>query len=125
MPLLLAVDLMLTREVVYQSSDLKWKNQAIYAANKANQILGMLKRTFTYFDVNLVKLLYFTKHLEFAIAAWFPNQKDDTSKLQNPSIQDNQWPRSCKLVLAGVVSIAADIFNWKPNSRSSVQNHRA
>jgi hypothetical protein len=39
---------------VYLSSDLKWKNQVMYAANKANQILGMLKRTFTYFDVNLV-----------------------------------------------------------------------
>jgi ribonuclease P/MRP protein subunit RPP40 len=112
----------------------------MYAANKANQILGMLKRT--YFDVNLVKLLYCTfvrLDLEFAIAAWCPNQKGDISKLENlqrratklaPAIRNlsyekrleimglttlekrrergnliQAWPRSCQLVLAGVVSM--------------------
>jgi ribonuclease P/MRP protein subunit RPP40 len=72
--------------LVYLPSDLKWKNQAIYAAHKANQILGMLKRTFMYFDVNLFKLLYCTfvrPHLEFAISAWCPNQKGNISKLEN------------------------------------------
>ena len=55
------------------SSDLKWKHHTAYCANKANRVLGMLKRTFEYFDLDMVKILYTTfvrPHLEFAASVW-------------------------------------------------------
>ena len=50
--------------------DLKWKTQVNYAAAKANRVLGMLSRTFIYFNEKMVKTLYTTfvrPHLEFGI----------------------------------------------------------
>ena len=42
------------------SSDLKWNIQVKKAANKANSVLGMLKRTFTYWSCDSLKILYTT-----------------------------------------------------------------
>ena len=49
------------------SSDLKWRDQVINCANKANKILGMINRTFEYRSFDLIKTLYITfvrPHLE-------------------------------------------------------------
>jgi hypothetical protein len=42
------------------SADLKWHTQALAASNKANSVLGMLKRTFVYWNVELSKQLMTT-----------------------------------------------------------------
>ena len=67
------------------TSDLKWKAQVDSAASKANQILGMLNRTFTYNDMSMWKSLYTTfvrPHLEFASAAWNPYLQGDIDELE-------------------------------------------
>ena len=61
------------------------KPSVIYAANKANKLMGMLRCTFTYYDTGLAKQLYTTfirPHLEFAVAAWNPYQKGDIDRLE-------------------------------------------
>jgi hypothetical protein len=71
---------------VYVSSDLKCRDQVNQAVNKANSMLGILKRTFTHRGVELWKRLYTTyirSHLEFAVPAWCPYLKGDIAKLEN------------------------------------------
>ena len=57
------------------STNLKWKNQVITASNKANQMLGRIKKSFAYFDCELLRPFYLTfvrPLLEFAIPVWSP-----------------------------------------------------
>lgn len=68
------------------TDDLKWHTQTLTAANKANSVLGMLKRTFVYWNVELSKQLYVTfvrPHLEYAVSAWNPYRKKDIKILEN------------------------------------------
>ena len=67
------------------SSNLKWEYQVNAAVAKAQKALGYIKRTFTYFDAEMVKNLYITfvrPHLEFAVPVWTPYQLDDIAKLE-------------------------------------------
>ena len=57
------------------STNLKWNNQVIAAANKANQMLGRIKKSFVQFDCKLLRSLYSTfirPFLEFAVPVWSP-----------------------------------------------------
>ena len=68
------------------SDDLKWHTQAVTAANKANSVLGMLKRTFVYWNEDMSKQLYVTfvrPHLEYAAPAWNPYRRGDEKLLEN------------------------------------------
>ena len=68
------------------SDDLKWHTQAITAANKANSVLGMLKRTIVYWNEKISKQLYVTyvrPHLEYAAPAWNPYRKHDEKMIEN------------------------------------------
>ena len=65
---------------VILSKNLKWKNQIITCAGKANQILGMIRKRFVHMDVKLLRSLYVTfvrPLLEFASLVWLPFQKED------------------------------------------------
>jgi hypothetical protein len=67
------------------SNNLKWKCQTQKAANKANAILGVLKRTFSHWTPETLKILYVSfvrPHLEYASSAWSPNQKQDIVTLE-------------------------------------------
>ena len=67
------------------SKDLKWNTQAKKAACKANSVLGMLKRTFLYWDCDILKILYTTfvrPHLEYASSVWSPYLKKDIKVLE-------------------------------------------
>ena len=71
---------------VYISSNLKSQGQVNQATNKANSVLGMLKRTFVCREVIIWKKLYTTyirPHLEFAVAVWNPHQKGDIARLES------------------------------------------
>ena len=75
------------------SDDLKWKTQVITAVNKANSVLGMLKRTLVYWNVELSKQLYVTfvrPHLEYAVSAWNPYRKKDIKILENIQRKSNK-----------------------------------
>jgi len=48
---------------------LKFSDYIYHAVNKANQILGLIKRSFTYLDIRLLKRLYtliVMPHLEYS-----------------------------------------------------------
>lgn len=67
------------------SNDLKWKNQVLQATNRANTILGMIKRTFRYKSIETIKTLYTAlvrPHLEYAVQVWSPYLKSDIDKLE-------------------------------------------
>jgi len=70
---------------VYVCSDLKSRGQVNHAVSKANSMLGMLRRTFTYRGVGMWKRLYTTyvrPHLEFAVPVWRPYLKGNIAKLE-------------------------------------------
>jgi len=61
------------------------EQQTKKAANKANSVLGMLKRTFTYWSCDSLKILYTTfvrPHLEYAASAWSPYLSKDVKILE-------------------------------------------
>ena len=65
---------------IYLNSNLKCDSQAKYAAAKANQVLGMLKRTFRIWTIKSFKKLYTAyvrPHLEYAVSVWSPYRKKD------------------------------------------------
>ena len=52
------------------SSDLKWVNQVEKATKAAKAIVAQIRNSFSYFDAELVRLLYVSlvrPHLEFAV----------------------------------------------------------
>jgi hypothetical protein len=68
------------------ASNLKSKEQVNQASNKADSVLGMLKRTFVCREIRIWKKLYTTyvrPHLEFAVAVWNPYQKGDIAQLES------------------------------------------
>ena len=55
------------------TSNGKPSEQAAAAVSKANRILGVMRKTFRYFDIRLFKIIYPTfvrPHLEFTSAVW-------------------------------------------------------
>ena len=65
---------------IWVSNDLKWEIQSKNAATRAMTVLGMIRRTFSFVDVNGFQLLYnvyIRLHLEFCVQAWSPYFKKD------------------------------------------------
>ena len=57
----------------------------VHAANKANLLLGLIRRAFTYLDGALMKQLYTAivrPHLEYANVVWHPYLKWDIELLE-------------------------------------------
>jgi ribonuclease P/MRP protein subunit RPP40 len=86
---------------IYISNDLKWSRQCMYAANKANFILGTLRRTFTFWHNEMVKRLYTTfvrPHLEYAIQVWRPKFAKDLKILEDVQRRATKLAPSLKKV---------------------------
>ena len=67
------------------SADMKLSDQCGIAASKGNQISGLIRRTATYKEKELIIYLYKTivrPHLEHCIQAWRPYRKKDTDTLK-------------------------------------------
>jgi len=67
------------------SADMKISEQCGIAASKGNQILGLIRRTITYKERQLIVPLYkaiVRPHLEYCIQAWRPYRKKDIDKLE-------------------------------------------
>ena len=67
------------------STNLKWNNQIIAATNRANQMLGRIKKSFVHFDCKLLRSLYSTfirPFLEFAVPVWSPILKGDCDVIE-------------------------------------------
>jgi hypothetical protein len=71
---------------VYVDPSLKFSKHCEKAANKANRILGLIRRSFDHLDKEMLKTLYrgiVRPHLEYCNAAWSPQYKKDTKLLEN------------------------------------------
>ena len=58
--------------------------------NKANSIMGLIRRTFCYLDAELFKKLYTTfvrPHLEYAQSLWSPHLRTQIKQLENVQIR--------------------------------------
>ena len=64
---------------------MKWVNQVEKATNSAKSIIAQIRNSFSYFDAELVKLLYILlvrPHLELAVSVWNLYLKGDIEKLE-------------------------------------------
>jgi hypothetical protein len=67
------------------SNTLKSSAHIAMAVSKANQILGLIQRSFTYMDIPLMKQLYTSHvghHLKFGNVVWNPYLIDDMYVLE-------------------------------------------
>ena len=65
--------------------DLKLVSQIEKATRSAIAIIGQIKNSFSYFDSELVRLLYISlirPHLEFAVPVWNPHLKKDIKEIE-------------------------------------------
>jgi hypothetical protein len=70
---------------IWMTNDLKPHNHVAHAVSRANQILGLIKRTFTYLDCQLVKQLYTSlvrPHLEYGNVVWSPYHQGDIDMME-------------------------------------------
>ena len=64
---------------------LNQSNHVAHALSKANQLLGLIKRTFSYMDSDLMRLLFISvirPHLEYANVVWYPFLKKDIDLIE-------------------------------------------
>jgi hypothetical protein len=70
---------------VVLNNKLKWNDHIDQSILKANAAMGMLKRTFKFWNCSIFKQLYTTMvrpHLEYCSSVWNPHLKKDISKLE-------------------------------------------
>jgi hypothetical protein len=70
---------------VHVDSDLKFSRHVEIQVNKANKILGLIRRSFEYIDCESMKLLFTAlvrPHLEFSNAAWSPRLEKDKQLIE-------------------------------------------
>ncbi len=66
------------------ASNLKFSQQCVDAANKANRIVGFIKRNFSFKNKDVIFPLYTSlvrPHLEYAVQFWSPHHAKDIAKL--------------------------------------------
>ena len=70
---------------IITQSNLKWNEQCANAVKSANMTLGMIKRSFSYLDKDMVLQLYTSlvrPKLEYSIQAWRPYLKKDIELIE-------------------------------------------
>ena len=79
------------------SGDLKVKDNVIHHVKKANKMLGLIKRTFTYLDKDSFLMLYKTyirPHLEYCQQACYPYLRSDIIMLEKVQQRATKLVRS-------------------------------
>jgi len=75
--------------VIMISSDMKSSQQCVAACNKANRVLGMIRRTIGYKEQWMMPNLYKSlvrPHLEQCVSVWSPHYQKDKELLEKCSI---------------------------------------
>ena len=75
---------------VVMDSNLNFEDHIISKVNKANSIMGLIRRSFSFLDGNLFKKLYISfvrPHLEYAQAVWSPYLAKHVNLLENVQIR--------------------------------------
>ena len=70
---------------VYVDSELKFSQHVENQVNKANKILGLIRRSFEFLDAETMKLLFSAlvrPHLEFSNTAWSPMLEKDKALIE-------------------------------------------
>ena len=68
------------------SSDLKWVHQINKAFQDAQAIISQIRNSFTYFDAELLRLLYVSlirPHLEYTVPVWNTYLRGDIEIIEN------------------------------------------
>ena len=84
---------------VMVTMDGKCSAQVEVAVNRASWILGRLRKTFRYFDLNLCKKLYPTfvrPHLEFASSVWNTLSKKEINKIERVQMRATRMVQELK-----------------------------
>ena len=71
---------------VWMDGTCKPSNHIAHAVCKANQILGLIRRSFTYIDCSLMRLLFTSlvrPHLEYGNVVWYPYLQRDIELLES------------------------------------------
>ena len=71
---------------VYVHDNLKFERQINDSVRKANNMVRIIKHTFTYLDSKSLSILYKTyirPHLEYCVQAWSPYLHKDVDKLES------------------------------------------
>ena len=88
---------------VYVDTSLHFSQHCQKVASKANRILGLIRRSFSYLDGPMVKQLYIglvRPHLEYGNVIWSPQYKKDATTLENvqkratrliPDLRDREY----------------------------------
>ena len=70
---------------VWISNDLKFSTLVVKSVSKGNQVLGLIRRSFTYLDCQLMRLLFTSlvrPHLEYSNVIWHPFLQKDIQMLE-------------------------------------------
>ncbi|CAF1056009.1 unnamed protein product [Brachionus calyciflorus] len=81
------------------SEDLKWNEHVRKAVAKANSVLGMLKRTFTFWSIETFEILYttyFRPHLEYGAPVWNPYRRKEINLLEKVQRRATKLVQSLK-----------------------------
>ena len=93
---------------VFITNDLKPAKHIGMVTSKANRIVGLIKRNFTYMDIEMCKTLYCSlvrPHLEYAVQSWSPYYRKDIEELEKiqrrmtklvPELKDLPYEERCK-----------------------------
>ena len=84
---------------VLVDNKLNFDEQCATAAKKGNQILGIVKRNFSYLDRDIFVRLYkglVRPHLEYAIQAWNPYTRKNVKMLEGVQRRATKLVRNCK-----------------------------
>jgi hypothetical protein len=95
---------------IIMQNDLKWDKQCSKAVQSSNKILGMIRRSFSYLDKEIVLQLYKSlvrPHLEYCVQAWRPYFKKDIELIEKvqrratkliPSLRDKSYEDRLKIL---------------------------
>jgi hypothetical protein len=93
---------------VHVDENLNFKKHMQTQINKANSIMGLIRRTYSYLDEKSFKYLFqalVRPHLEYAAAVWSPSKSGDIENIENvqrratklvPSLRNLEYPDRLK-----------------------------
>ena len=67
-------------------NNLKFSSHIINQVNKANRVMGLIRRSYTYLDENFFRYLFNTlvrQHLEYCVSVWYPLLKKGEELIEN------------------------------------------
>jgi len=79
---------------VQVDSELKFHHHSCNVTNKASQVLGIIKKSFTYLDSYTFPLLYkslVSPHLEYANVIWGPSYVTDCNNVESVQKRATRW----------------------------------